>query len=95
MVVSVAHYGEQNSDLMRDPEMLFEVFETAGSVSFRLFNFRNDYIGIDHGAIRHLSATFISVSAHPGQTAFTRIPRPPHSAASARVKPIKPCLEAL
>src|ERR1017187_4885122 len=25
VVVSVAHYGEQNSDAMRDPEMLFEV----------------------------------------------------------------------
>ena len=29
VVVSVAHYGEQNSDLMRDPEMLFEVVETS------------------------------------------------------------------
>ena len=27
VVVSVAHYGEQNSDPMRDPEMLFEVIE--------------------------------------------------------------------
>jgi hypothetical protein len=44
VTVSVAHYGEQNSDLMRDPEMLFEVVETAGSVSFRPFYFRNDYI---------------------------------------------------
>ena len=47
VTVSVAHYGEQNSDLMRDPEMLFEVVETAGSVSFRPFYFRNDYIGIE------------------------------------------------
>ena len=27
VVVSVAHYGEQNSDPMRDPEMLFELVE--------------------------------------------------------------------
>ncbi len=27
IVVSVAHYGEQNGDAMRDPEMLFEVVE--------------------------------------------------------------------
>ena len=27
VVVSVAHYGEQNGDPMRDPEMLFEVVE--------------------------------------------------------------------
>ena len=34
VVVSVAHYGEQNSDAMRDPEMLFEVVEKgAGSRS--------------------------------------------------------------
>jgi len=24
-VISVAHYGEQNGDLMRDPEMCFEL----------------------------------------------------------------------
>jgi len=28
--VSVAHYGEQNSDAMRDPEMSFEVLEEEG-----------------------------------------------------------------
>jgi hypothetical protein len=47
VVVSVGHYGEQNSDLMRDPEMLFEVVETHGSVSFQPFYFRNDYIGVE------------------------------------------------
>ncbi len=47
IVVSVAHYGEQNGDLMRDPEMLFEVVETCGSVSFRPFYFRNDYVGVE------------------------------------------------
>src|SRR5215469_12979898 len=35
------------SDSMRDPEMLFEVVETAGSVSFRPFYFRNDYVGVE------------------------------------------------
>jgi hypothetical protein len=44
---SVVHYGEPNSDLMRDPEMLCEAVETAGSVSFRPFYFRNDYVGIE------------------------------------------------
>jgi hypothetical protein len=47
IVVSVAHYGEQNGDLMRDPEMLFEVVETSGSVSFQPFYFRNDYVGVE------------------------------------------------
>jgi hypothetical protein len=30
--------------------MLFEVVETAGSVRFRPFYFRNDYVGVEHGA---------------------------------------------
>ena len=47
MVVSVAHFGEQHSDLMRDPEMLFEVVDTSGSVNFRPFYFRNDYVGVE------------------------------------------------
>lgn len=41
------------------------------------------------------SATSISVLTQPGQTAFTRMPRPPHSPARARVRPIRPCFEAL
>jgi len=46
-VVSVAHYGEQNSDLMRDPEMLFEVCENNGMTELRPFYFRNDYAGVE------------------------------------------------
>ena len=46
--LSVAHYGEQNGDLMRDPEMCFEL-----SNPFRLgfslvpYHWRNDYVGIE------------------------------------------------
>jgi hypothetical protein len=46
--ISVAHYGEQNGDLMRDPEMCFEL-----SNPLRLgwilspFYFRNDYMGVE------------------------------------------------
>ena len=47
-VVSVAHYGEQNSDLMRDPEMLFEVIEDdVVAPEFSPFYFRNDYAGVE------------------------------------------------
>ena len=41
--ISVAHYGEQNGDLMRDPEMCFELQEQNSSS----FYFRNDYLGIE------------------------------------------------
>ena len=42
--LSVAHYGEQNGDAMRDPEMLFEL-EPDGELS--PFYYRNDYVGVE------------------------------------------------
>ena len=50
-VVSVCHYGEQNSDLMRDPEVLFEAVINDGLLQeLRPFYFRNDYVGIERWA---------------------------------------------
>ncbi len=50
-VVSVCHYGEQNSDLMRDPEMLFEAVINDGLLQeLRPFYFRNDYVGVERWA---------------------------------------------
>lgn len=46
-VVSVAHYGEQNRDLMRDPEMLFEAVDKDGPTDLWPFYFRNDYVGVE------------------------------------------------
>ena len=44
--LSVAHYGEQNGDLMRDPEMCFEV-RTAGGLYLDPFYYRQDYLGLE------------------------------------------------
>jgi hypothetical protein len=44
--ISVAHYGEQNGDLMRDPEMCFEL-GFAGGAHLNPFYYRNDYLGIE------------------------------------------------
>ena len=44
--ISVAHYGEQNGDLMRDPEMCFELASEEGP-QLDPFYFRNDYIGLE------------------------------------------------
>jgi hypothetical protein len=44
--VSVAHYGEQNGDLMRDPEMCFEL-GLAGGPHLNAFYWRNDYVDIE------------------------------------------------
>ena len=46
--ISVAHYGEQNGDLMRDPEMCFELSKPPlCSLALSSFYFRNDYLGIE------------------------------------------------
>ena len=42
--ISVAHYGEQNCDAMRDPEMLFEVSRWG---ELHPFYWRNDYAGVE------------------------------------------------
>jgi hypothetical protein len=44
--ISVAHYGEQNGDLMRDPEMCFEL-GLAGGAHLDPFYWRNDYVAIE------------------------------------------------
>ncbi len=45
-VLSVCHYGEQNGDVMRDPEMLFEIGH-AGGIHLNPFYYRNDYLGVE------------------------------------------------
>jgi hypothetical protein len=44
--LSVAHYGEQNGDLMRDPEMCFEL-GSAGGAYLDPFYWRNDYVAVE------------------------------------------------
>ena len=45
--LSVAHYGEQQGDAMRDPEMLFQLVATSGQVRLVPYYFRNDYVGVE------------------------------------------------
>ncbi len=44
--ISVAHYGEKNGDLMRDPEMCFEL-GNAGGTHLNPFYWRNDYVAVE------------------------------------------------
>jgi hypothetical protein len=47
-MISVAHYGMQNGDAMRDPEMVFHVHVLEGRiVSWTPRYFRNDYAGLE------------------------------------------------
>jgi hypothetical protein len=44
--VSIAHHSEQNGDLMRDPEMCFEL-GFAGGAHLNPFYWRNDLVGVE------------------------------------------------
>jgi len=44
--ISVAHYGEQNGDPMRDPEMCFELGVAEG-VHLDPWYWRNDYVAVE------------------------------------------------
>lgn len=55
VVLSIAHYGVQNGDMMRDPDMELRV-HPAGKVVEAL-TFRNDYIGL-HQVVYPTPTTF-------------------------------------
>ena len=59
-LVSVAHYGEQHGDPMRDPEMVFEVTEDMG---WGPISFRQDYTGLYQEAVFTRDG---KVYVHPG-----------------------------
>ena len=64
--VSVAHYGEQNGDLMRDPEMIFIKAPISGDY-FPSY-YRNDYLGIERYGV-------ISTEQVDGKSVFNFNPR--------------------
>lgn len=46
--LSLCHYGKQNGDAMRDPEMIFELEVSSGTVvSVDPGYYRNDYVGVE------------------------------------------------
>ncbi len=46
--ISIAHYGEQNGDLMRDPEMCFELSKPPlCNLVLSAWYYRNDYVGVE------------------------------------------------
>ena len=50
-LISLCHYGEQNGDLMRDPEMVFEVHATTAAAE--PLSFQNDYMGVFQEVYRY------------------------------------------
>lgn len=47
---SLAHYGQQNGDAMRDPEMLFVLHKE--SQQFIPYYYRNDYMGVEQYSVK-------------------------------------------
>jgi hypothetical protein len=60
--ISVAHYGEQNGDLMRDPEMCFEL-GLAGGAHLSAFYYRNDYLGVEQWSRNIVRDNYIHLTA--------------------------------
>ena len=66
--VSFCHYGEQNGDLMRDPEVCFEIVPKDGETYLFGYEYRNDYAGFctevfDSGTLDREMATDINAFA--------------------------------
>ena len=71
--ISVAHYGEQNGDLMRDPEMIFEAEESGEEVNLVPFYWRNDYAGIEqYSAFTEDGKTLLNAKLKREHIAFAR-----------------------
>ena len=65
--LSIAHYGEQNGDLMRDPEMCFELSFAGGVADLNPFYYRNDYIGCEQWS-RFITGSDYGYSRTPSPT---------------------------
>jgi hypothetical protein len=44
-LVSLCHYGQQNGDMMRDPDMVFMFHDLPDGPAAEPISFRNDYMG--------------------------------------------------
>lgn len=74
--ISVAHYGEQNGDAMRDPEILFHVLPQVESWIWTPLWIQQDYLGsfkvcakvINHGLVR-----VINHRMHDDLSRFSRL----------------------
>ena len=52
-LIAICHYGEQNGDLMRDPEMVFELFIRGEASAAEPLSFQNDYMGVFQEVYRY------------------------------------------
>jgi len=52
-LVSLCHYGEQNGNLMRDPDIVFLFHNLPDGMAAEPVSFRNDYLGIVQEVYRY------------------------------------------
>ncbi len=52
-MVSLCHYGEQNGDIMRDPDMVFLFHNVSDGAAAEPVSYRNDYLGISQEIYRY------------------------------------------
>ncbi len=52
-LVSLCQYGEQNGDLMRDPDIVFLFHNGSDGMAAEPVSFRNDYLGIVQDVYRY------------------------------------------
>ena len=64
--VSIAHYGELNGDLIRDPEVCAEIVVEEGTPVLWPYSFRNDVIGF--GQVSRWRDREGNVNCLPGET---------------------------
>ena len=70
--ISVAHYGEQNGDLMRDPEMCFEL-GMAGGPHLDPWYWRNDYVAVEQWSRNIVGGHYVHlVALHEQHVRFAR-----------------------
>lgn len=70
--LSVTHYGEQNGDPMRAPEMCFEL-GLAGGAHLSAFYYRNDYLGIEQWSRNVVRGNYVHlVSLHEQHRRFAK-----------------------
>jgi hypothetical protein len=74
--LSVCHYGEQNGDLMRDPEMCFEVVCAEDrTLSLNPWYFRNDYLGLEQWSRNIVRGQYVCIAALHKQRHLQPYPR--------------------
>jgi hypothetical protein len=62
--LSVCHYGEQNGDPMRDPEMCFELVYAKGrTLSLDPWYWRNDYVAVEQWSRNIVRGQYLHLTA--------------------------------